>query len=213
MLNQKFGDMRDSGNSLTRLIGDTFYKDLDSGKSKYKIKNRAIGFDGVTRRAIVNVIPELISKIVNAMRKGSPDDELVYDYTSGGYRSKGDIKKASEMQFQQQIRGTAGFESDIEKYKKKVLADIAETTGVNNTKKTRREVDKELYKMIRDLYIQEAGPSQWQAGIMNSKWWLPLFKIARYDSHDYDHFMKSNNFPKLFRIFPDHTEEQMDDVE
>lgn len=73
--------------------------------------------------------------------------------------------------------------------------------------------NKELYKMIRDLYIQEAGPSQWQAGIMNSKWWLPLFKIARYDSHDYDHFMKSNNFPKLFRIFPDHTEEQMDDVE
>ena len=73
--------------------------------------------------------------------------------------------------------------------------------------------NKELYKMIRDSYMQEAGASQWQAGIMNSKWWLPLFKIARYDSHDYDHFMKSNNFPKLFRIFPEHTEEQMDDAE
>lgn len=61
--------------------------------------------------------------------------------------------------------------------------------------------NKELYEMIRDLYIQEAGYSQWKAGIMNSKWWLPLFKISRYDCHDYDHFMKSNNFPKLFRVF------------
>ena len=67
--------------------------------------------------------------------------------------------------------------------------------------------NKELYKIIRDAYIQESGSSQWQSEIMNSKWWLPLFKISRYDSHDYDHFIKSNNFPALLTVFSPHSVE------
>lgn len=70
--------------------------------------------------------------------------------------------------------------------------------------------NKELYKIIRDAYIQESGSSQWQSEIMNSKWWLPLFKISRYDSHDYDHFMKSNNFPPLLKAFSTHDEEELE---
>ena len=69
-----------------------------------------------------------------------------------------------------------------------------------------KKQNKELYKIIRDAYKQESGSAQWQSEIMYSKWWLPLFKISRYDSHDYDHFMKSNNFPQLLRIFPAHSE-------
>ncbi len=66
--------------------------------------------------------------------------------------------------------------------------------------------NKELFRIIRDRYIQESGSTQWQAEIMFSKWWLPLFKIARYDSHDYDHFMKSSNFPTILRQFSPHIE-------
>ena len=157
MLNQKLGDMKESDNALSRMIGETFHKDLDGKNSKYRIKNQAIGFDGVTRRAIVNVIPQLISKIVNAMRKGSPDDELVYDYNSGGYRTKGDIKKASEMQFQQQIRGVAGFKSDIEKYKQKVMANVAKELGTENGKSVRREIDKSIYKMLKEKQLPIKG--------------------------------------------------------
>ncbi|MGM9618662.1 MAG: RNA-directed DNA polymerase [Oscillospiraceae bacterium] len=69
-----------------------------------------------------------------------------------------------------------------------------------------KERNKELFRLIRDQYKQESGSTRWQSEIMYSKWWLPLFKLARYDSHDYDHFMKSNNFPKLLRLFPAHTE-------
>ena len=72
--------------------------------------------------------------------------------------------------------------------------------------KKKKKQNKELYKIIRDAYKQESGSAQWQSEIMYSKWWLPLFKISRYDSHDYDHFMKSNNFPQLLRIFPAHSE-------
>ena len=75
-----------------------------------------------------------------------------------------------------------------------------------------KEQNKELYKLIRDSYVQESKSTCWQAEIMNSKWWLPLFKISRYDSHDYDHFMKSNNFPQLLKLFADHTEE-IDDLD
>jgi len=158
MLNQKFGDMKNSDNSLSQLIGGTFHKDLNDGKSNYKIKNQAVGFDGITRRAIVNVIPSLISKIINAMRKGNDSDELVYDYQAGAYRTKGDIKKASEMQFQQQIRGTAGFESDIEKYKNKVMSNVAASLGVDkNSKKTRREIDKSIYKMLKNKELPIKG--------------------------------------------------------
>ena len=70
--------------------------------------------------------------------------------------------------------------------------------------------NKELYKIIRDAYKQESGSSQWQSEIMNSKWWLPLFKISKYDSHDYDHFMKSNNFPPLLKVFSTHDEEELE---
>lgn len=66
--------------------------------------------------------------------------------------------------------------------------------------------NRELYKLIRDLYIKESDSKQWQNEIMYSKWWLPLFKISRYDSHDYDHFMKSSNFPALLKSFTEHTE-------
>lgn len=69
-----------------------------------------------------------------------------------------------------------------------------------------KETNKKLFRLIRDQYIQESGSSQWQAEIMYSKWWLPLFKIARYDPHDYDHFMKSSNFPELLKLFPLHAE-------
>lgn len=61
--------------------------------------------------------------------------------------------------------------------------------------------NKELFRLIRDHYIQESSSSQWKSEIMFSKWWLPLFKIARYDSHNYDKFMKSNNFPDILRQF------------
>lgn len=52
-----------------------------------------------------------------------------------------------------------------------------------------KETNKVLFRMIRDTYKKESNSSQWKNEIMYSKWWLPLFKISRYDTHDYDHFM------------------------
>ena len=58
-----------------------------------------------------------------------------------------------------------------------------------------------------DTYVTESGSQQWKNEIMYSKWWLPLFKIFRYDSHNYCNFMKSENFPLVLRAFPLHIDD------
>ena len=63
----------------------------------------------------------------------------------------------------------------------------------------------QLFKIIRDTYIRESVSNQWKKKIMFSKWWLPLFKISRYDSHNYDSFIKSRNFPEILRMFGSHS--------
>ncbi len=68
-----------------------------------------------------------------------------------------------------------------------------------------KNMNKDLFCSIKDHYIKETGSTHWQSEIMYSKWWLPLFKIARYDSHNYEHFMKSINFPKILKLFSTHT--------
>lgn len=68
--------------------------------------------------------------------------------------------------------------------------------------------NKELFNLIRDSYINESDSTQWKKEIMYSKWWLPLFKIARYDSYNYNSFMQSNNFPEVLRLFPVHQTEE-----
>lgn len=67
-----------------------------------------------------------------------------------------------------------------------------------------KKANEALYKYIRDSYIQCSGASEWKKEIMYSKWWLPLFKILRYDSHNYDRFLRSDNVPEIFRLFPAH---------
>lgn len=67
-----------------------------------------------------------------------------------------------------------------------------------------KKANETLYKYIRDSYIRISGSSEWKKEIMYSKWWLPLFKIIRYDSHNYDSFLHSENIPVVFLLFSVH---------
>lgn len=58
-----------------------------------------------------------------------------------------------------------------------------------------------IYRYIRDCYIEESNSDSWRAEIMNSKWWLPLFRIKLYDDYNYDNFMNSSNIPRIFNCF------------
>ncbi len=61
-----------------------------------------------------------------------------------------------------------------------------------------------IFNYIKNSYINETHSTNWQKEILFSRWWLPLFKIKRYDSFDYDGFMNSENFIDVFNDFSKH---------
>jgi len=70
--------------------------------------------------------------------------------------------------------------------------------------------NRKLFTYIRDTYINESGSNEWKKEIIYSKWWLPLFRILRYDTYNYDGFMKSKNIPQVFKLFSMHSQNGCD---
>jgi len=64
-----------------------------------------------------------------------------------------------------------------------------------------------LFNYIKERYLRDIDDDNWKASIMYSKWWLPIFRILRYDGHNYDNFFDSNNIPSVLKEFPLHVEE------
>ncbi len=69
-----------------------------------------------------------------------------------------------------------------------------------------------LFNYIISSYKADIESDNWKDSIMYSKWWLPLFKIKRYDSYNYHSFMKSNNFNDVFKDFSKHNTATSEDV-
>lgn len=67
------------------------------------------------------------------------------------------------------------------------------------------KTNEKLFKYIITSYQADIESSNWRDSIMYSKWWLPLFKIKRYDSYNYHSFMNSNNFNDVLKDFSKHT--------
>lgn len=63
---------------------------LKTGISTYNYKKDAVPFDGITRKAITEVIPTYLSKILSVL---SNENETRYDYEQGRFVSLEDIKK------------------------------------------------------------------------------------------------------------------------
>lgn len=74
--------------TLKNAIGNQFKTDRDTaaGVKVGKYNEGEIGFDGQTKKAIVDVIPMYLSKILKAVSEGATDHE-VYDYKKGAFIS------------------------------------------------------------------------------------------------------------------------------
>lgn len=68
---------------------------------------------------------------------------------------------------------------------------------VSNGKNT----NKELFLYIKNSYTSLSGANNWKSEIMHSKYWLPLFVIRLKDTHDYEHWFNSNNYPDILKNF------------
>lgn len=87
-----------SDNPLLKMFGVKFGPDASSSKviKTDNYKKGVVSYDGITRRAIVNVIPSLISNIITAMDPKNYPSPLVYDYNRGQFTTKEAVDKYNE---------------------------------------------------------------------------------------------------------------------
>ena len=83
-----------SKNSYLRSLGEIFNLDRFKIKNnKYKYEKGAISFDGETKRAITQVIPGYLSRILTAVSSNNQDKNLHYDYDMGKFVTDADVKR------------------------------------------------------------------------------------------------------------------------
>ena len=64
---------------------------ISTAKALSSYEKGAIPFDGVTKKAIVDVIPKHLAEIANLLRGGSRRDEKVFDYNKGTFTTVGEV--------------------------------------------------------------------------------------------------------------------------
>lgn len=100
-----------SPNSILSFIGQLFNFD-DKNKSQRdtgEYEKGAISFDGVTKHAIVRVIPELLGMILAQL--GGPNAR--YDYKAGKFITKSEIRRQRKQEFNKEV-DTLSFEHKME---------------------------------------------------------------------------------------------------
>jgi len=117
--------MRSSNNPIFSWLGklmggDISNKDVSVGE----YEKGEIPFDGITKRAIVNVIPSLLGKILSAL---TGREETVYDYDKGGFSNK---SKAREDLRSKLRPGDIRFNEDG----KSLQEEILESLGLKDEK-------------------------------------------------------------------------------
>lgn len=156
---------------LAGLFGFDFAKTpkLDFGK----YNKGAIAFDGVTKRAITNVIPSLLSKILSAVSNDPLyKEELVYDYEKGKFTTKTAIRKNFKGKIQEEAIDThmgsykdavmskfsskdlkGGLDKEINNAFRKILNQglIPDSSLVRGTLSSNKQVEQAIRKMYAEL--------------------------------------------------------------
>ena len=118
-------------------------KNIDVGK----YHKGPVPFDGVTRKAIVEVIPAYLRRI-EASLSGRP--ETMFDYDTGKWISPKDVKKEFDNIRTNAIRqGTSDLRSGMDKYVREQRKGIAANGGVDAQKEFDKAID-EFYQFLYD---------------------------------------------------------------
>lgn len=107
---------KNSGNLLLEILKDTFLP-KDGFKKSLNLSNYekgAVAWDGVSRKALIEVIPTALFKIYSAI-SGRP--EMRYDYENGKFISVANIKKEADEEFARAAQDAGGdFRRDALNY-------------------------------------------------------------------------------------------------
>ena len=159
----KLNDWKNNKGGIFGLLGDIFGLDIDT---KRKIdtgnyKKDAVPFDGITRKAIVDVIPEHLSRIEAILSGGK--SQRVYDYYTGKWISAKDIEKKQKEEYDYLLRDSL---SDLSSE----LREFMDTMKYDSKKK--ESVNEDLIKMMKYVFEQKSGafnPNEIKKNIKNYK--------------------------------------------
>lgn len=130
----KVNDMGDSDNPLYQYINKVFGT---KNKLSYKVdlgdyEKGVIGFDGESKKALVEVIPTHLRRIEAAL---TGKEERMFDYTTGKFENIGNIKKT----YEQNLR-----EKEVSGYSDARLKLKSIASGMTKDKKALDQFDKDL---------------------------------------------------------------------
>lgn len=112
-LNDYTGD-----NTGMSILSSIFGLELTSSSKKLDLSNYnkgAVAFDGITRKAITEVIPSYLAKILQTMQKSK--SSMVYDYENGKFVSTGKLDKEFRHEARNaRLAGLGDAESEMDDY-------------------------------------------------------------------------------------------------
>ena len=168
-----FNDLKQEDNFLSR-IGNIFGVNnrLSTSIDTSKYNKGAVAWDGVAKKALTEVIPGLLSKIL-AVQSGK--NEIVYDYESGKFMDITDVKKMKQDKIKSAAESGAG---DV----RREMTDMLEKFTFSSIEQQKR-MEEDMQKFFQ--YFLTSGRR---------------FDPRR-DSSDYDLDINSDNYDKIVRMF------------
>lgn len=146
---------------LGRLLGNAFGMDMkvDKRLSTNKYDKGPVAYNGIANRAITNVIPSLLSKILSTLNN---KEELIYDYDEGKFSDKSIIREEREQRLKNTVKENLGGDiknilgKDINAKDKELLEQVfynmaSEGKTISDYKGSLTG-NKNLDKKIRDYY-------------------------------------------------------------
>lgn len=159
----KLNDWKNNKGGIFGLLGDIFGLEIDTKRKldTGNYKKDAVPFDGITRKAIVDVIPEHLSRIEAILSGGK--SQRVYDYHTGKWISAKDIEKKQKEEYDYLLRDSL---SDLSSE----LREFMDTMKYDSKKK--ESVNEDLIKMMKYVFEQKSGafnPNEIKNNIKNYK--------------------------------------------
>ena len=137
---------------LSKVFGVNLEPNRSIDTSKYE--RGPIPFDGITRKAVIDVIPTYLRRI-EAHLTGKR--ERAYDYDSGRWVTGEEVKKELErVKERYEKSGTSEFMRDFSKQSKKIA--FTNESDSNKFFKAQRELEKYLFEVGGDINI-DVGPA------------------------------------------------------
>lgn len=147
LINQKLGKLKNSDNFILKFFADNFYQDpTKEQKLDFSGYNKeSMPWNGIAQDTVVNVIPQLLGKILGAVSDNPLyQEELVWDKTSRTFTTAKQIREKLEEEF-----NSSADSFFLDEFKTGIESKITETKG-DLSSKDQDDLKDILNKLIKN---------------------------------------------------------------